>query len=270
MGIYLSQPTLENRRHVLYLIDHAKEAGINTFVIDFSHMSPAYRHNIRLVKSSGLRYVARIVMFPGGASPRILNNQRYLEKNFHTILQAVALGADAIQLDYIRYRKSQPKSHRNAEQIASIIRQVSTMLQKRETNIQIDIFGIASFGESLAIGQNARLFAPLVDAICPMVYPSHFEPFSYHARRPYQTVYRSLMALHQQLKAFPHVKIYAYIELFNYRYPLNRRNRVRYIVDQMRAVHDAHIDGWYFWSAHNCYDLLFKILNAYQHSNDHL
>ncbi len=126
----------------------------------------------------------------------------------------------------------------------------------------MDVFGIASFGESKHIGQDLKLLAQAADVLCPMVYPSHFDPYLFHARRPYETIFGALSALREQFNNKVPVKIYAYIELSNYRYPLSGAKRTAYIQAQMKAVKDAKADGWYAWSAHNKYDYLFRILEA--------
>lgn len=263
-GIYVTQPTLESTRTIKYLIAQAKAVGISTFVIDYWGMNRLTRQNIALVKQNGLRYVARITMFPYGAEPAQVKSEVYLQKRYRQIMEAVALGADEIQLDYIRYKPTQRPSPQNAIDINRIITHVYNMLKDKGVRLQADVFGVSSFKEALYIGQYPALFAQSLDAICPMVYPSHYEPFRYHAVRPYQTVYESLVALREQLRNAPHIKIYAYIELHNYRYPLSRDARVQYILDQMRAVHDAGADGYYVWSATNKYNILFSILRMQQ------
>lgn len=261
-GVYLTEYTAQVTKEVKWYIQQAKISGIDTFVIDYSQKSQKYQKNIALIKQNNIHYVARIVMFPRGALHSQVTSQEYLNKRYQRIMQAVSLGAEEIQLDYIRYKKSRRPSKQNAKDIFRVIKHVRDMLRGKGVKLQVDIFGVAAFGESFSIGQNVPLFASQLDAICPMVYPSHYEPFRYHAQRPYQTVYESLVALRKQLKNFPNVKIYAYIELYNYRYPLSRQNKIKYILAQIRAVRDAHADGWYAWSARNRYGSLFAILKG--------
>lgn len=261
-GIYLTQYTAQVTKSVKNYIKRAKASGVDTFVIDYYRKSRKYQRNIALIKQNHIHYVARIVMFPHGALHSQVVSQKYLNRRYRQIMQAVAMGAEEIQLDYIRYKKSQRPSKQNARNIYRVIKHVRDMLRGKGVKLQIDIFGVAAHSESFSIGQNVPLFASALDAICPMVYPSHYEPFRHHARRPYQTVYDSLVALRKQLKDFPKVKIYAYIELYNYRYPLSRQNKVNYILAEIRAVRDAHADGWYAWSARNKYSILFAILRG--------
>jgi hypothetical protein len=116
-----------------------------------------------------------------------------------------------------------------------------------------------AFGPSLRIGQDIGHFAPDIDAVCPMLYPSHFEPYVERARAPYETVHSALLALKRQTRRHP-VPIYAYIEPFNFRYEMTDAERVRYVEAQLDAVIDAGAHGYYVWSVGNHYDLLFQML----------
>ena len=126
--------------------------------------------------------------------------------------------------------------------------------------LQIDVFGVAAHQPSTRIGQNVQLFANAVDSINPMVYPSHYEPYRKHALTPYRTVYDSIIALKDNLVNHPNIKIHAFIELFNYRYPMSRVKKYDYIMAQIKGAMDAGSDGWYAWSAKNKYSPLFNLL----------
>ncbi len=269
-GIYLTQGTLENTAYLTYLIHQAKAVGINTFVIDLEKPSRLYEKNIQLVKENDLDYIARIVVFPDGGKPEQIQSAAYWEKRYALVKSAIRYGADEVQLDYIRYNTKQPASPKNSQNILKVVQWFKEKLTVLKIPLQADVFGIASFGESKHIGQNLQLIATAVDALCPMVYPSHFEPYLVHARTPYQTILTSLKAIQAQFNNKMPVKLYAYIELSNYRYPLSGAKRIAYISAQIKAVKDAGADGWFAWSAHNQYDYLFNILkaeNIIQHRN---
>ncbi len=261
-GIYITQSSAQNSRKMNYLIKQARAVGINTFVIDYNYRNSRYARNVTNVKRAGIHYVARIVVYPHGANDWQVKSNAYRDKIWRKIKQAIDYGAQEIQLDYIRYKASRYPSVKNAHDIHKVIQYFHHKLQALGIKLQIDIFGIATLKPSLRIGHNVRLFANSVDAICPMVYPSHYEPFRYHARRPYETVLKSVSALRHELKKYPQVKIYAYIELFNYRYPMSRKTKIKYILSQIHAARDAGANGWYAWSAGNKYNLLFSILRA--------
>ncbi|MCK4869961.1 MAG: hypothetical protein KAS93_02510 [Gammaproteobacteria bacterium] len=259
-GIYVTQSSLQNVRVLRSLIRRAKAVGINTFVIDFGYSSKRYRHNIKLLHASGIRYVARIVVFPRGGTRAQVRSKNYWRKKYRLVEKAVSLGAQEIQLDYIRYRASMPGSSQNARDILRVIKWFKARLQPLAIPLQIDVFGVAAHGHSRHIGHNLKLFAQSVDAMCPMVYPSHYEPFHRYSRQPYNTVYKSLQALKAQFNGKPPFKVYPFIEASNYRMAMSAYQKQQYIRAQLRAVRDAKADGWFVWSARNKYRNLFRVL----------
>jgi hypothetical protein len=263
-GIYLTQTTMEDTHYLKYLIEHAKAVGITTFVVDLEIPSKLYAQNIKLLKENDINYVARIIVFPSGGTPEKIKSQAYWEKRYKLIQAAVSYGAQQIQLDYIRYSTKQHASSDNAKDIVKVVQFYKDKLTPQGIPLQADVFGISSYGESKHIGQNLRMMASTVDALCPMVYPSHFEPYRIHAVSPYQTIYLSLRALRSQFDYKMPVKLYAYIEISNYRYPLPGNQRHAYILAEMKAANDAGADGYYVWSAHNKYDYLFTLLSELQ------
>jgi hypothetical protein len=258
-GIYITQTTLEDTKYFQYLIDHAKAVGINTFVVDMEKPSKRAQKNLVLLKDNNIRYVARIIVFPEGGHPEQIASEAYWAKRYKLVDAALSYGAQEIQLDYIRYNTKQPASTDNAKNIFRVVQWFKDKLPPG-IPLQADVFGISSFGESKHIGQNLRMMAQSVDALCPMVYPSHFEPFRVHAVTPYKTIYTSLSALRSQFSEPMPIKLYAYIEISNYRYSLSPTKRRAYVIAEMKAVKEAKADGWIVWSAHNYYDYLFKLM----------
>ena len=41
---------------------------------------------------------------------------------------------------------------------------------------------------------------------------------------------------------------------------MSRAEKAAYIKAQIKAVEEAEADGWYAWSPHNRYDVLFDVL----------
>lgn len=266
-GIYLSQATLEDTPYLNYLITHAKAAGITTFVVDLERPDAKYKSNIALLKQNNIHYVARIVVFPDGGRPDQIASSAYWAKRYELIKEALVYGADKIQLDYIRYNTKQPASIENAKNIFKVLQWYRSQLATTGVPLEADVFGIASFGPSNHIGQDLPLMARAVDALCPMVYPSHYIPYEEHSQKPYETVYGSLKSISAQFQGKPPVKIFAYIELSNFRFPVHGEERLKYIAAEIKAVEDAGADGWYAWSAHNQYDYLFRLLEEANKTN---
>jgi hypothetical protein len=122
----------------------------------------------------------------------------------------------------------------------------------------------------LYIGQDVKVFADTVDALCPMVYPSHYEPYQKYAKMPYYIVFKSLNALRNQFLGNIPVRVYPFIEVYNYRYPLSQAEKLQYIYREIRAVEDTKMDGWYVWNIHNRYEDLFTVLEKMKTNPDDL
>lgn len=260
-GIYINQGTLENTKRLNYLIQESKAVGINTFVVDLSKATKNYQRQIQLIKDGGLRYVARIVVFPDGGTAKHIKSNAYWEEKFKLAEQAIKFGADEIQLDYIRYNTRQPPSPQNAKDVKKVIEWFKEKLAVYKIPLQVDIFGEVSFKESPRIGQNIQLFADTIDVACPMVYPSHYHPYQKHSSQPYETVYKSLTSLQEKFdQKKPPFKLNPYIEASNYHYKWSSSKKTSYILSQIKAVEDAKADGWFVWSPQNHYDNLFSAL----------
>lgn len=259
-GIYITQSSLERTDLIKYFIAKSKEVGIDTFVIDLEKPSKRYRENIALVKESGIHYVSRIVMFPDGATREQLSDRNIWEKKYRLVKQAIEWGAEQIQLDYIRYNTKQGASRDNAKQVAQVVNFFQTRLASQNIPLQADIFGITAYTEGFHIGQNVAMMAEQTQVICPMVYPSHFEPYLKHSANPFETVSDSLSRIKNKFPKDKKTDMISWIELSNYRVPMSESKRVWYIQEQIRGVVSAGASGWYAWSPNNKYDILFNVL----------
>lgn len=256
-GIYVTQPTAESNK-LTNLIANAKRAGIDTFVVDAERSSNSYANAINKIRNSGLYYVARVVVFPSGGNDAQIRNKGIWEKKLKLMQYAASLGASAIQLDYIRYSSNSYSSPKKAHTVLEVVKYFRDHLSK-SVELQADIFGVAAHAPSNTIGQNAKLFKQYVDTLCPMVYPSHYEPYRVHAFRPYQTVHHSVSALNKQLEGAS-TNVIPWIETYNYRVPMSIEKRREYIKAQIKAVKDAGGHGFYVWNPNNTYNVLFSVL----------
>jgi hypothetical protein len=121
----------------------------------------------------------------------------------------------------------------------------------------VDIFGIITlYDNDHGIGQRFTQIAPLVDYICMMIYPSHFEegniksPPGQPNDYPYETVSEALqraaeMAPDQVQKFRP------WLQDFNYpmeEYAPCGPDEVRAQID---AAEDFGVNGWLRWDPNN-------------------
>lgn len=260
-GIYLSQQVAMKPARLRKFILAAKKTHLTSFIVDVKYRSKRYPAVGNTLHHYHLSNVARIVVFPNGKKKHVLSRS-YWERRMQLINYAIANGADAIQLDYIRYSsKNNFNFHKNIRDITRVVAFFHHHIHGR-VPLEIDVFGVAAHEPQRVIGQDVRALAPYVDAICPMVYPSHYQGMRSHPSRAFDTIYTSLMALKKQLKDYPKVKIIAYIELNNYRHPMTFHRKMDYIRDEIRAVNKADVAGWYVWSPQHYYSALFQVHNS--------
>lgn len=262
-GIYLTQYMLEKPDKLDYLLREAKAADINTFVIDHEYYSSHYAPAIAKVKAAGIKDVTRIVVFSDGGNDKQIHSQDYWEKKFKLADDAIKAGADAVQLDYIRYSSKVPANPQHAKDVYQIIKWFKAKINAEHVPMEIDIFGEVSYYPSMHIGQDIKMFADSVDGVNPMVYPSHFWPYQKYSAEPYKTINNSLNALLAQFNGNAPFKVHAFIEAANFHYVKKTSNaeKQKYLLQEIRAVEDAKgVSGWYVWSANNVYDNLFQVL----------
>ena len=262
-GIYLTQYMLENPAKLDYLLRESKATGINTFVIDHEYYSSHYAKAIAKVKAAGIKDVVRIVVFSDGGNSKQIHSQAHWEEKYKLIDDAIKAGADAVQLDYIRYSSKAPADPQHAKDVYQIIKWFKTKISAEHVPMEIDIFGEVSYYPSMHIGQNIKMFSDSVDGVNPMVYPSHFWPYQKYSAEPYKTINNSLNALERQFNNSPPFRVHAFIEAANFHYIKKTSNeqKQKYLLQEIRAVEDAkNVSGWYVWSANNVYDNLFQVL----------
>ncbi len=262
-GIYLTQYMIEKPSKLDYFLREAKATGINTFVIDHEYYSSHYAPAIAKIKAAGIKAVVRIVVFSDGGNVQQIHSQAHWEKVFKLVNDAIKAGADAVQLDYIRYSSKVAANPQHAKDVYQIIRWFKAKITALHVPMEIDIFGEVSYYPSMHIGQDLKMFADSVDGINPMVYPSHFWPYQKYSAEPYKTIYNSLSALVGHFDGNTPFKVHAFIEAANFHY-INRTSNAdkqRYLLQEIRAVEDSKgVSGWYVWSANNVYGNLFQVL----------
>lgn len=259
-GIYLSQATLENREYLQYLIERSQSSGINTFVIDLNTVNNIFEKNILLVKNSGIKYIARIAMFPLDLETVSAKSEAYWMSRYRLVEAAMQLGADEIQLDYAYYSPGNQSFKRNTTEVNQMLSWFKNKISD-QIKLQLDLLGDSSLQTISQIDQHINTLRTEVDAICPMLYPSHFVTNPDLAHNPYDLVFAGISTIKKQFHngRIP-FKIYPYIELYNYRHSYNHEELIGYIHEQIRAVEDAQADGWFAWSATNKYDRLFDMM----------
>lgn len=193
--------------------------------------------------------------------------------------EAVALGFDEIQYDYIRFSTAKgigdadfgPESIGKTKEdaINGFLSYAYETLAPLGVYVSADVFGtiinVPTDGES--IGQNFVEMAKRCDYICPMVYPSHYNNGVYGVAvpdtDPYTILYSSLSEASSLLlaeqEAHPDetihmAKIRPWLQDFTASWvPGHISYGGDEIRDQIQGGLDAGIDEWILWNAANRY-----------------
>ena len=182
--------------------------------------------------------------------------------------EAVLLGFDEVQFDYIRFPDEPPArlnrtvypARQDGESKRAAIRRNVRLLRERVAALGVpftlDIFGLTSSATGdLGIGQVWEDLATEADVVLPMVYPSHYRRGSYgidHPNaRPYETVHRALRdAIERSARMERSAKIRPYLQSFSI-------FRVRYTAEdvraQIRATEELGLTDWVLWNSSGNY-----------------
>ncbi|MDO8671945.1 MAG: putative glycoside hydrolase, partial [Dehalococcoidia bacterium] len=177
-------------------------------------------------------------------------------------------GFDEVQFDYIRFPSEgsvsgnvysrQPTEESRVTAISSFLAAARARLKPLGVFVSADVFGWTMYREDdMGIGQQIDQFAPYVDYLCPMVYPSGWGPgslgISDPVARPYDIVLQSAKKGVERLLKVSTVRIRPWLQDFDDYGPSKRPYGVADVVAQKKAAADAGASGWMFWNASAIY-----------------
>ena len=173
---------------------------------------------------------------------------------------AARAGFDEIQFDYVRFPSDGDVSairypvgarEPQATTIARFLRYAARRLHRFGVLVSADVFGLSATLD-VGIGQSPRLIARYVDALYPMVYPSHYTPGSYGLADPNaapgETVARSLADFRRALRGRD-VRLVPWLQDFS----LGRAYGDEDVLAQVAAARAAGADGFMLWDPHGTY-----------------
>jgi len=184
--------------------------------------------------------------------------------NISLAVELEKLGFDEIQFDYIRFPSDGPtqycqypfkkmKDMYKSEVFMDFLRRIKDSLN---IPVSVDIYGFNSWYHfNDTIGQDIEEFSYIVDAISPMVYPSHYGMRFYssisHSERPYRIVYdggkRAVEIVNDRVVLRP------WLQAFNLLSPTWGPG---YIVSQVQGSRLSGCTGFLFWNAKGDYTIL--------------
>jgi hypothetical protein len=187
-------------------------------------------------------------------------DKRVWKYNVDIAVQAAKLGFDEIQFDYVRFPSDgdlaqirYPGAHTQPMgwTIPAFLKYARSRLHPLGVRLSVDAFGLSATRD-LGIGQFPRRIAPLVDAIYPMVYPSHYVPGEYNIinpdDRPGTTVAYSLRDFREKV-AGTKTKLIPWLQDFS----LGRPYTLADVQDQIQAARLEHVKGFMLWNAAGAY-----------------
>ena len=250
-------------------------------------VGPYYKANwaAKLAHAKGIYLIGRVVTFEDPVlseqrpdlairtsdGSRWLNNaglgwtnpydRRVWKYNVDLAVAAAKAGFDEIQFDYVRFPSDgdisiirypgvhpQPMSWT----IPAFVQYARKRLHPLGARVSVDVFGLAATHD-LGIGQVPRRISRYVDAVYPMVYPSHYNPGEYNLPDPEavpgQTVTHSLLDFQTALEGRK-ARLTPWLQDFS----LGRTYSLRDVQAQVRAARSLHAHGFLLWNAEGLYD----------------
>jgi len=173
---------------------------------------------------------------------------------------AAEAGFDEIQFDYVRFPTDGDTSnavfagagHKSkARTIADFLEYASNRLKPLGVRVSADVFGLSAT-RNMRIGQRPERIARYLDAIYPMVYPSHFGPGEYNIdnpnAQPGRTVALALRDFDVALRG-SETRLVPWLQDFS----LGRTYTLADVRDQIQAARDAGAEGFLLWNAGGVY-----------------
>jgi hypothetical protein len=237
----------------------------------------------RKIHDAGLYLIGRVVVFqdptlvaarpefaiktPGGgvwttdagagwANPY---DRRVWEYNADVAVAAAKAGFDEIMFDYVRFPTdgSAPEVYpgKRAEPrwktIADFVEYATERLEPYGVQVSAALFGLSATRD-LGIGQRPSLLGQHLDAIYPMVYPSHYGSGEYNIddpdAHPGRTVSFSLLDFRQKLQG-RQARIVPWLQDFS----LGRTYTLADVEQQIEAARRAESSGFLLWNAGGIY-----------------
>ena len=187
-------------------------------------------------------------------------DKRVWDYNLSIAQAAVKAGFDEIQFDYVRFPSDGPiesaifpgkRREAMALTIAKWVHYATNRLRAMGARVSVDVFGLSAT-RNLGIGQSPRRLAKIVDAIYPMVYPSHYGPGEYGLSSPVsvpgRTVGRSLRDFRRQMRG-GRAQLVPWLEDFSF----TGTTTLEHVQEQIRAARRWKARGFLLWNPSGTY-----------------
>jgi hypothetical protein len=187
-------------------------------------------------------------------------DRRVWDYNVSLGVAAAKAGFDEIQFDYVRFPSDgdisiirYPGEHAQPMgwTIPAFVQYARKRLKPLGVRVSVDMFGLAATHD-LGIGQFPSRISRYVDAIYPMVYPSHYNPGEYNLDDPNAVpgaiVGRSLADYNKAIQGRK-AELVPWLQDFT----LGRTYTLADVQDQIAAARAANARGFMLWNAAGVY-----------------
>lgn len=219
------------------------------------------RPDLALQGPDGAPWTERDCVWLDPAHPVVQDYNRQLA------LEVARAGVDEVQLDYVRYPTNGWRGDGDGDltaiatarrlTITGFVASLHDTLRALDCVLSADLYGIMAWDrtEDLALtGQHVPSLAPHLDVICPMIYPSHFEPGFEGLARPGDHPELMITAGVSRFaaQAGPGTLIRPWLQAFPWRVT---DYGAGYVAAQIRAAEAAGAAGWCLWNPAGRYDV---------------
>jgi hypothetical protein len=188
-------------------------------------------------------------------------DRRVWRYNVDLAAAAVQAGFDEIQFDYVRFPSDgdlslirYPGKHAQSMgwTIPAFVQYAGKRLHPLGARVSVDVFGLSATRD-LGIGQLPRRVSQYVDAVYPMVYPSHYNAGEYGITDPNtapgETVIRSLQDFDRALEGRK-TRLTPWLQDFS----LGRTYTTEDVLSQVAATRAQHTGGFLLWNPEGLYN----------------
>jgi hypothetical protein len=248
---------------------------------------PDFSRAIRFAHARGIRVIVRIPCFhdPWAAkhAPRLSlmsvggrpfemgwtdpSNVEVNDYIVDLVSEVVELGADEVQLDYVRFPVYSP-GIKNAAMPApdgqrslamkAFVRRVHDATQARHVPLSLDLFGVTATGSPSdieSLGQNIGVIGAEAEALSPMVYPSHYangyNGFDEPGNHPEIIGIGTKAAVDKLKKAnISSTIVRPWLQASAYK---SSAFGTKYIQEEIRSAETSGAVGWLMWDPGNNY-----------------
>jgi hypothetical protein len=181
--------------------------------------------------------------------------------------ESIDLGADEIQLDYVRFpvrsrglgsAAMPPADGHRSQAMKAFVARVHDATEARKIPLSLDVFGVTATGDSSdieALGQNLGVLGPEAEALSPMMYPSHYAKgwhgFEEPGNHP-EIIGIGTRGAVDRLKAdkVSNTIVRPWLQAMSYKSSVFGP---KYIADEIKSAESSGAVGWLMWDPQNSY-----------------